>query len=190
MKRGDIDIDFADRDIILEKLRHHAATIITDKDQNKHKTGVYFQDIPTDPFTKRSSIDYKEAEARGYYKIDMLNVSIYKDIKNGQHLNRLMAKEPDWTLLENKEIVDELFHLNGHFDVVSKLKPKSIEQLAAVLAIITQAKKYLMNSDWAKIEKEVWVKPKDDSYFFKKAHAYGYAHAIVLQMNLLVDLTN
>mgnify|MGYP007000264367 CR=1 len=33
-----------------------------------------------------------------------------------------------------------------------------------------------------------WQKPLDNSYFFKKAHAFGYAHAIVLQMNLLVTL--
>ena len=71
-----------------------------------------------------------------------------------------------------------------------KLKPKNIEQLAAVLAIIRPAKRHLVDSDWAKIEQEVWQKPLDNSYFFKKAHAFGYAHAIVLQMNLLVDLTN
>ena len=49
MKRGDIDIDFADRDIILKKLKHHGASIISDKEHKKHNTGVYFQDIPTDP---------------------------------------------------------------------------------------------------------------------------------------------
>ena len=190
MKRGDIDIDFADRDVILQKLKHHSASIISDKEQKKHNTGVYFQDIPTDPLTGRASLDYKDADDRGYYKVDMLNVSIYKDIKDGKHLNRLMAQEPDWTLLENKEIVDELFHLNGHFDIVSKLKPNSIEQLAAVLAIIRPAKRHLVNSTWQDIEQEVWQKPEDGTYFFKKAHAFGYAHAIFLQMNLLVDLAN
>ena len=102
----------------------------------------------------------------------MLNVSIYKDIKDGKHLNRLMAKEPDWTLLENKEIVDELFHLNGHFDIVSKLKPTNVEQLAAVLAIIRPAKRHLVNSTWQDIEQEVWQKPLDNSYFFKKARIW------------------
>ena len=190
MKRGDIDIDFADRDIILKKLKHHGASIISDKEQKKHNTGVYFQDIPTDPLTGRSSIDYKDADDRGYYKVDMLNVSIYKDIKDGKHLNRLMAQEPDWSLLESEDIVNELFHLNGHYSIVSKLKPKNIEQLAAVLAIIRPAKRHLVDSDWSEIEQDVWQKPTDNSYFFKKAHAFGYAHAIVLQMNLLVDLTN
>ena len=35
----DIDIDFADRDVILEKLNHRVAKLDTGK---KHNTGVYF----------------------------------------------------------------------------------------------------------------------------------------------------
>ena len=35
--------------------------------------------------------------------------------------------------------------------------------------------------------KQVWTKPKDGSYFFKKAHAVAYAHAIVVHMNLICE---
>jgi hypothetical protein len=35
--------------------------------------------------------------------------------------------------------------------------------------------------------KQVWVKPSDGSYFFKKAHAVAYAHAIVVHMNLICE---
>ena len=66
-----------------------------------------------------------------------------------------------------------------------KLKPKNIKQLAAVLAIIRPAKRGLMYKNWIDILKEVWIKPKDNSYFFKKSHAVAYAHAIVVQMNLI-----
>jgi len=68
---------------------------------------------------------------------------------------------------------------------VQKLQPKSIEQLAAVLAIIRPAKRQLMYKDWNEIMKQVWVKPTDGSYFFKKSHAVAYAQAIVVQMNLM-----
>ena len=78
-----------------------------------------------------------------------------------------------------------LFHLNGHYNIVSKLEPKTIEQLAAVLAIIRPAKRQLMYRGWDEIVKEVWIKPTDGSYFFKKSHAVAYAQAIVVQMNLL-----
>ena len=114
-----------------------------------------------------------------------MNVSIYKDIKSEQELVELMIKEPDWEMLKDATIVDKLFHLNGHFNIVSKLEPKNIEQLAAVLAIIRPAKRHLMHKDWIDILKEVWVRPTDGSYFFKKSHAVAYAQAIVVQMNLM-----
>ena len=134
-----------------------------------------------------STIDYEKAEDRGYFKLDFLNVSLYKDIKDEEHLLRLMKKEPMWELLQHEEFTDQLFHLNGHGTVVKKLCPTSVEQLASVLAIIRPAKRHLVNKTWNEIEKQVWVKPSDGSYYFKKAHAIAYAHAIVVQMNLLCE---
>ena len=118
-------------------------------------------------------------------KIDLLNVNLYEGIKTEQELVELMLEEPDWDMLRDKTIVDQLFHINGHFDIVSKLEPKNIEQLASVLAIIRPAKRHLMHKYWSEILKEVWLKPTDDSYFFKKSHAVAYAQAIVVQMNLI-----
>ena len=115
----------------------------------------------------------------------MLNVNIYKEVKSEQELVELMIQEPDWDMLKDTKVVEKLFHLNGHFNIVSKLEPKNIEQLAAVLAIIRPAKRGLMHKDWKDIMKEVWIKPIDGSYFFKKSHAVAYAQAIVVQMNLL-----
>ena len=42
-----------------------------------------------------------------------------------------------------------------------------------------------MHKYWKDILNEVWTKPADGSYFFKKSHAIAYAHAIVVQMNLM-----
>ena len=53
------------------------------------------------------------------------------------------------------------------------------------MAIIRPAKRYLMHKDWEEIMKDVWVRPTDGSYFFKKSHAIAYAQAIVVQMNLI-----
>ena len=181
----DVDIDFFDRDGVLKLFKHTPATMIKEDKIEKHKTGVYFHAVPQHPVTGHSTIDYKEAEDRGYFKIDCLNVSIYKNIKSEQELVELMIQEPDWDMLKDQKIVDQLFHLNGHFNIVSKLQPKTIEQLAAVLAIIRPAKRHLMNKDWIDIMKEVWTRPTDGSYFFKKSHAVAYAQAIVVQMNLL-----
>jgi len=181
----DIDIDFYDREQALKLFKNIPASIIKDNESEKHNTGVYFHDIPKDPITGYSSLDYKQAEERGYFKIDCLNVNIYKDIKSEIELVELMIQEPDWDMLKDKSIVDQLFHLNGHYDIVSKLEPKTIQQLAAVLAIIRPAKRNLLYKDWIDIEKKVWERPKDDSYFFKKSHAVAYAQAIVVQMNIM-----
>jgi hypothetical protein len=180
----DIDIDFADRSIVLDKIKHRVAKLDTEK---KHNTGVYVTEIPHNPVDMLSTIDYEKAEDRGYFKLDFLNVSLYKDIKDEEHLLRLMKKEPMWELLQHEEFTDQLFHLNGHGTVVKKLCPTSVEQLASVLAIIRPAKRHLVNKTWNEIEKQVWVKPSDGSYYFKKAHAIAYAHAIVVQMNLLCE---
>ena len=181
----DVDIDFFDRDGTLKLFKHAPASIIKDDKIEKHKTGVYFHAVPTHPITGHSTLDYKKAEERGYFKIDCLNVNIYKNIKSEQELVELMIEEPDWDMLKDPKVVENLFHLNGHFNIVSKLEPKNVEQLAAVLAIIRPAKRQLMYKDWTNILKEVWVKPTDGSYFFKKSHAVAYAQAIVIQMNLI-----
>ena len=181
----DVDIDFFDRDGVLKLFKHTPASIIKDNKIEKHKTGVYFHAIPSDPINGYATLDYKKAEGRGYFKIDCLNVNIYKNVKSEQELVELMIEEPDWDMLKDTKVVENLFHLNGHYNIVSKLEPKNIEQLAAVLAIIRPAKRGLMYKDWKEILKEVWVKPTDGSYFFKKSHAVAYAQAIVVQMNLI-----
>ena len=181
----DIDIDFADRDEVLSKIQHRVATISADK---KHNTGVYVTEIPHNPVDNHSTIDYKTAEDRGYFKLDFLNVSIYKDVKNDKHLTELMEKEPIWDLLTHEEFVDQLFHLNGHTEILKKTCPTSVEQLAAVLAMIRPAKRHLIGKDWTTILKEVWIKPENDEYYFKKAHAFSYAMAVVVHTNLLCEL--
>jgi hypothetical protein len=183
----DIDIDFADRTLILDKLKHRVAKLDSNK---KHNTGVYVTEIPHNPIDNLSTIDYKTAEERGYFKLDFLNVSIYKDIQSEEHLIALIKKEPIWELLLEDQFVDLLFHLSGHGDVLKKTCPTSVEQLAAVLAMIRPAKRYLIGKNWTTIMNEVWTKPETDEYFFKKAHAISYAVAVVVHMNLLCEQFN
>lgn len=183
----DIDIDFADRTKILDIIPHIPAAIIEKDVIRKHNTGVYCSSIPINPLTGTASIDYREAEERGYFKIDFLNVSIYQDIRNEEHLTELLNKEPLWELLLQDEFTNLLFHVNGHGTILKKMQPKSIEELAMVLAMIRPAKRYLIGQDWSDVKKEVWLKPADDSYYFKKAHAIAYAAAIVVQMNLICE---
>ena len=180
----DIDIDFANRDIILNEVKHRVAKLDTGK---KHNTGVYTTEIPHNPVDNISTIEHKTAEERGYFKLDFLNVSIYKDVNNEQHLTELMERKPIWQLLEHEDFSEKVFHLNGHNQLLKVLKPSSVLELAATVAIIRPAKRHLANKTWNEIHEQVWVKPTDGQYFFKKAHAVAYAHAIVVHMNLLCE---
>ena len=180
----DIDIDFADRSIILNKIQHRVAKLDTGK---KHNTGVYATEIPHNPIDNLSTVEHKTAEDRGYFKLDFLNVSIYKDVESEKHLTELMERTPIWQLLEHTDFSDKVFHLNGHNELLRQLKPSSVEQLAATLAIIRPAKRHLANKTWSNIMDQVWIKPNDDSYFFKKAHAFAYAVSVVVHMNLLCE---
>ena len=98
-----------------------------------------------------------------------------------------MEKEPLWQLLEHEDFSEKVFHLNGHSELLKVLKPSSVLELAATVAIIRPAKRHLANKTWNEIHEQVWVKPTDGQYFFKKAHAVAYAHAIVVHMNLLCE---
>ena len=180
----DIDIDFADRDIILSQLEHRVAKLNTGK---KHNTGVYATEIPHNPIDNLATVEHKAADERGYFKLDFLNVSIYKDVRDNEHLTQLMEREPLWQLLEHADFSNQVFHLNGHNELLKQLKPSSVEQLAATLAIIRPAKRHLSKSNWNLIFQEVWTKPTDNSYYFKKAHAISYAMACVVHMNLLCE---
>jgi DNA polymerase III alpha subunit len=183
----DIDIDFADRSKALAKLEHVVAAIADNGTFKKHNTGVYCTSIPHNPVTGISTIDYKEAEARGYFKIDFLNVGIYEGVRDEAHLTQLMNTDPLWDLLLQDDFTDLLFHVNGHGNLLKLMKPTSIEELAMCLALIRPAKRHLVGKSWSEIGLEIWTKPDNGDYYFKKAHAVAYAQVVVVQMNLICE---
>jgi len=181
----DVDIDMANRDDFLKLVNVTPASIEKDGKFTKHNTGVYFQNIPKFPLEGYSTIDHKQAEELGYFKIDVLNNHIYESVDNETHLDKLIKTEPLWELFEHKQIVEKLFHINNHWEIVKQHPPKSIDQLAMILAMIRPGKRYLVGNTWEVIEKEVWE--KTDEYFFKRSHAIGYALAIIVQLNLICE---
>jgi DNA polymerase III alpha subunit len=183
----DIDIDFIDREKAIELFDCIAASRKENNKLVKHNTGLYFHSVPVYAPLNVCAVPYEEAEEQGYFKIDFLNVNIYKGIRNEEHLLELMNREPLWDLLEQEDFVDLLFHINGHSSILKSMKPRSIDQLAAILAIIRPAKRYLVGEEWNTVMNEVWQKPNNDEYYFKKSHATAYAAAIVVQMNLICE---
>ena len=187
--KSDIDIDFADRDQVLAVVDAIPASIIRDGKLTRHNTGVYVTDIPVDPFSGSASLDYQAAESRGYFKLDFLNVHVYKQVRDEAHLIELM-REPDWARLYDPGICAQLIHINNHYDTLLKMPEPvdSIPRLAMFLAVIRPAKRHLIGRTWKEVAATIWDKVEGE-YSFKKAHAVAYAQLIVINLNLINDNT-
>lgn len=185
---SDIDIDFADRDQILQHIRCIPASIRRDTEARRHNTGVYVTQIPYDPVLGMAALDYNAAEERGYVKLDLLNVWLYKHVKSEQHLNQLM-REPLWYKLKDREFFEQLIHLRNHYETQRSMPEPidSIPRLAMFLSVIRPGKRNLIGRPWAEVAQTVWQPPEDGSYYFKQSHAIAYAHLVVVHMNLLEE---
>jgi hypothetical protein len=185
---SDIDIDFGDREKVLSLIDHIPAAMRKVSPMRKHATGVHVTEIPYDPVYGMSSLDYADAEKRGYLKLDLLNVHVYNMVRDEQHLIELM-QEPDWSKLKNKDFVEKLIHLGNQYSTLRSMPEPidSIPRLAMFLAIIRPGKKHLIGKSWKDVAKTVWDKGSD-GYTFKKSHAIAYSHLVVVHMNLLEEV--
>lgn len=185
---SDIDIDFGDREKVLSLIDHIPAAMRKVNPMRKHATGVHVTEIPYDPVYGMSSLDYADAEKRGYLKLDLLNVHVYNMVRDEQHLIELM-REPDWSRLKNKDFVEKLIHLGNQYSTLRSMPEPidSIPRLAMFLAIIRPGKKHLIGKSWKDVAKTVWDKGSD-GYTFKKSHAIAYSHLVVVHMNLLEEV--
>jgi hypothetical protein len=183
----DIDIDFADRNAALQHIIHIPASRVSGLEIKKHNTGVYCQDIPYDPVSGLASVDYRLAERLGYFKMDFLNLSVYQGVKDNAHLGRLMQAEPVWEMLEDERVVNLLLHLEGNYNIVRKIQPKSLEELAIVVAIKLPTKRHLIDQPMFRIRNEIWLPNENGDFQLKKSHSFAYAQVIMVHMNLLLE---
>lgn len=185
----DIDIDFANREHVLKLFKHIPASIVKDNTFTKHNTGVYFHEIPVNPYSNTASIDYKTAEDREYFKIDLLNVSVYQLVKDHKHLQQLLDIDPPWhRLWEEKEFCEKIVHIGNYYNTICEMKPNSIERMAAFISIIRPGKAHLQGKTWHEVFADVWNGDTSHGYTFKKSHAIGYAHLVKVHMNLVDSL--
>lgn len=189
---ADLDVDLSEntRNDILNKLQHIPASKISDKGIFPHNVGIYFCDIPQDKITGLASIDYKHAEEDfGFFKIDLLHNTIYDKFSTRKEVEDSINKEPDWNLLRNPLIVNQLPHINNYSELILKLPNiTSVEELSEFIAIIRPGKKYLIDdvkkNGWKSIKDKIWLK-EDNGFQFKKSHSIAYALSIVSCLNTL-----
>ena len=183
---ADIDLDFADRNKILSLIQHTPARQLHQGQVRRHNSGVYVTDIPYDPVNQCAAIDYESAEARGYFKIDFLNMSVYQLIQSPEHYEQMLSQEPDWPRLwTDTAWASQLVHVGNYTDLLKNMRPDSVARMAAFISIIRPGKAHLQNQSWDQVFESVWDGDVSQGYTFKKAHAISYSMLVRLHMNLL-----
>lgn len=185
----DVDMDFpSDFDPLDYFKQAVRASMVKEGKLIKHPAGAYLQRIPVDKVTGLAAIPYKEAEDIGYFKVDFLHLSLLDNFESKEQIRKLSRLPPDWSLLEDEEVVKKLFQLHSHYTLVSKVKPRSVIELADCTALIRPGKRFLLDAylkDRNVVRQELYRKPDDGKYYFKKSHAVAYALTIVIQLHLI-----
>ena len=183
---ADVDIDFADREQILNLVQHIPARQIVQNQVRRHNSGVYVTTIPYDPVNNCAAIDYETAEQRGYFKIDFLNMGVYQLIKSPEHYKEMLDAEPPWARLwQDPAWAGQLVHVGNYTELLKSMRPDSIPRMAAFISIIRPGKAHLQNKTWADVFDSVWDGDDSRGYTFKKSHALSYAALVALHINLL-----
>lgn len=160
----------------------------------RHTSGVFFQKIPVDPVTKLSAFPSGDkggelASRFGFAKVDFLPSTAYHGVRNPEHLQEILRRPVPWELFEREDIVVQLQQLGKHYDLVYGYQPKSIEDLACIIALIRPAKMHLIGQEMSVIRSEVW-KRDGAGYYFKKSHAIAFAMLIVVQLQVMLETGN
>ena len=187
---ADIDIDCANREHVLNLIRHIPARQQADNQVRKHNSGVYVTDIPYDASLGCAAIDYVHAETRGYFKIDFLNMSVYQLISSPEHYEQVLTAQIPWhKLWQDPDWAAQLVHVGNYTDLLMSMRPDSIERMAAFISIIRPGKAHLQHKPWAEVFATVWDGDDSRGYTFKKSHAVSYAQLVALHMRL-IDLAH
>jgi hypothetical protein len=183
---ADIDIDLANRDQLLKLIQVTPARQDSQGQTRLHNSGVYATDIPVDPVHGCATMDYETAEQLGYFKIDLLNMTVYQLIQSPEHYEQMLAQEPPWSRLwTDPEWAQQLVHIGNYTELLNAMRPDSIPRMAAFISIIRPGKAHLQDKPWDQVFASVWDGNGSRGFVFKKSHAVSYAVLVALHMNLL-----
>jgi len=153
-----------------------------------HLVGNYFQHIPVDKETGLAAITYKKALEYGFFKIDLIHLKLLDRFESKDQLEKYMFREPKWEMFTDSTVVSKLFHLYKSYDLLAKVKPCSVLEVADCLALIRPGKVRLINSyikDKKAIRQELYR--KEQASDLRKSHAIPYAYLVIANINLIED---
>lgn len=173
----DIDIDIKSS---TDRSTYGTRAMIYNKETQRiqpHPSGVYLGLVPIDGITKLAAFDYEYGDEQGFMKVDLLSNTVYDQFKSKQEVYDAVDGTIDWNIFKKRSVVESLPHLGKHFDIVEMLEPKSIEDLADILALIRPGKDHLLpqyKKNKEQTRRQLYKRPRT-GMFFKKAHAISYA---------------
>jgi hypothetical protein len=183
---ADIDLDLADRDQLSKLIQATPARQMHQGQVRRHNSGVYVTDIPYDPVNACAAIDYETAERLGYFKIDLLNMSVYTLVQDQAHYDHMLSQEPPWERLwADSAWTKQLVHIGNYTELLKIMCPDSIPRMAAFISIIRPGKAHLQGRPWEDVFASVWDGDASRGFVFKQSHAISYAALVALHMNLL-----
>lgn len=153
-----------------------------------HPSGYYLETVPVDPITGLCSFDSSYGDSAGFQKVDLLSNSSYDMFESKEEVLKYAEMEPEWDLLLEEDVVQSLPHLAKHIDLLTRIQPRSIHDLADTLALIRPGKSHLIDSymkNKERVRKKLYKRSKD--HYFKKSHAYSYAMMIICVLNKISE---
>jgi hypothetical protein len=183
---ADIDIDLADRKQVLALIQHIPAKQRHDERVQLHASGIYVNPVPYDAVHGCAAINHEQADDRGYFKIDLLNMSVYQLIKDQDHYEHMLHRAPPWQRLwQDPDWASQLVHVGNYTALLNTMRPDSIPRMAAFIAMIRPGKAHLQGQSWDRVFREIWNGDSSRGFVFKKSHAISYSMLVTLHMNLL-----
>lgn len=183
----DVDIDVQST---IHREEFGTKAMIYNTESNKilpHQSGVYVEPVPIDKETGLCAFDYEYGDDRGFLKVDILTNRSYDSFRSKAEVLAALECEPDWDKLRDRDFVSKLPHVANHFELVRKISPRTVEELADVLALMRPSKIHLIDSylkNKKATRRQLYARPST-GIFFKKSHAIAYAVMITVVMNKL-----
>lgn len=184
MKNFDIDIDVQST---TNREKYGTCASLYHKDSEKflvHPSGIYLDQVPVDAMTGHCAIPYDDSKCANFLKVDLLNNTIYDGFKTKEEVLDAANETVDWSLFMQQSVVERLPHLSKHFDIVQKVEPQHIEDLADILALIRPGKIDLLDEylyyNRQHVRRKLYKRPLNGGMYFKKSHAIAYAVSIIV----------
>ena len=180
MPKFDIDIDVNKK---VDRRDYGKPVPIVNYEKQKilpHPSGIVLDDIPVDPDSGMVPFDYKILDDMKLTKVDLLTNHSYDVFHKKEDILNLVDKIDtiDWDWFQDNDFTEKLPHLKGNSHYLNFLHPKSVEELADVLALIRPGKIHLMDEYLVKrraMDNRIYSRPTNDKMYMKKSHAIAYA---------------